>query len=422
MAIGRRNWVCCQLGAREHYAVPRALWRRQSLSVLYTDYWASSFARGALSLRPFGLLSSLASRFHADLIDADVVSWNLSALAWELHLRRRCRVGGVDRRYREYAQLGRRFGALVARSMARRFPASQSMTVFTYDTTGLEVLRWCRGWGHFSILGQMDPASVEVVLTQEEDARWRGWQQKSHGLPQEYIERRQEEWSLAHRVVVNSEFSRRALVAQNVPAEKIAVIPLCYEASAGKPLGTCERKTQVSGLGRSISSPLRVLFLGQVILRKGIQYLIEAAKLLSRENIEFHVVGPIGISEEAARSAPASMRFHGRAVRDRASQWYQSCDLFVLPTISDGFALTQLEAMAHGLPVVATPNCGEVVRPGIDGLIVPIRDPAALAQAIMRFANEPEWRRACSENALERVKDFSLDKLATNLLALAPKP
>ena len=98
------------------------------------------------------------------------------------------------------------------------------------------------------------------------------------------------------------------------------------------------------------SSPLRVLFLGQVILRKGIQYLIAAARRLEAENIRFDVVGPIGISRRAMTTAPSNMTFHGRTGRDQAATWYQRSHLFVLPTLSDGFAITQLEAMTYGLP------------------------------------------------------------------------
>ena len=129
----------------------------------------------------------------------------------------------------------------------------------------------------------------------------------------------------------------------------------------------------LSGFSFSKSSPLKVLFLGQVILRKGIQYLIAAARLLERENIRFDVVGPIGISREAMATAPGNVTFHGRTGRDQAADCYRRSHLFVLPTLSDGFAITQLEAMAHGLPVITTPCCGEVVSDGVDGFIVPAR-------------------------------------------------
>jgi glycosyltransferase involved in cell wall biosynthesis len=168
---------------------------------------------------------------------------------------------------------------------------------------------------------------------------------------------------------------------------------------------------------RGAGEALRVLWLGQVVLRKGIQYLIEAARLLEHENTRFEVVGPIGISETAVKSAPRNVSFHGRATRDQAGDWYRQADLFVLPTVSDGFALTQLEAMAHGLPVIATPNCGRVVTDGVDGLIVPVRDGAALARAIDRYREEPELGASHGAAALRKAAQLSLESLSQRLVS-----
>ena len=161
-----------------------------------------------------------------------------------------------------------------------------------------------------------------------------------------------------------------------------------------------------------------MLFLGQVILRKGIQYLIAAAKLLERENIHFDIVGPLGISADAIVTAPKNMIFHGRAGRDQATAWYQQSHVFVLPTLSDGFALTQLEAMAHGLPVVTTPCCGEVVSDGVDGFVVPPREVEALAQAFQRYLAEPELLPQHSVAAAAKAGQFTLARLAENLRQL----
>jgi glycosyltransferase involved in cell wall biosynthesis len=160
------------------------------------------------------------------------------------------------------------------------------------------------------------------------------------------------------------------------------------------------------------------LFLGQVILRKGIQYLMQAAKLLEKEPIQFDVVGPIGISETAVTSAPANVKFHGRATRDQTAGWYQQSDVFILPTLSDGFAITQLEAMSYGLPVVATPCCGAVVSDGMDGFIVPPRNADALAEVLQRYLAEPELIKNQRNATQLKVKQFTLNHLASNLRSL----
>ena len=159
-----------------------------------------------------------------------------------------------------------------------------------------------------------------------------------------------EAMTLADRIVVNSRWSLEALVKQGVQESKLNIIPLCFEPPTDTPHAALRTPNP--------TAPLRVLFLGQVILRKGIQYLMQSAKMLEGENIRFDVVGPAGITPEAMRSAPKNMFFHGRSTRDQTVDWYRQSDVFVLPTLSDGFALTQLEAMAHGLPVVTTRRAG----------------------------------------------------------------
>ena len=89
------------------------------------------------------------------------------------------------------------------------------------------------------------------------------------------------------------------------------------------------------------------------------------------------------------------MTFLGTVTRQAVGNLYRRSDLFVLATISDGFALTQIEAMSYGLPVIATPNCGPVVTPGVDGLIVPAYDGAALAEAITAKRTDSCSQRSC---------------------------
>lgn len=402
-----KKWICSQIGAREHYAIPRALHQTGRLSALYTDYWAGKMVRFVSPKTNVGTLHSLAARFHPDLADAPVHSWNLQSPGWLLREKHQARTGSP---YLGFIHTGQCFATKVLKAMEERDHAARCDVFFSYDTGAMETLDWCRKQGIKCVLNQMDPNRVEMDLVREEEKRWPGWQLTTANTPEEYFERRQREWALADRVVVNSDFCRRALIRQGVAPEKLFVMPLCYERS-GK---NQPPKTRGSGPGQS----LRVLFLGQVILRKGIQYLMEAARKLEGEKIHFDIVGPVGISAKAVASAPGNLSFHGRATRDQVASWYGQADLFVLPTLSDGFAITQLEAMAHGLPVITTPCCGEVVTDGVDGFIVPPSEAGELARTFQRYLAQPDLAPSQSAGALEKAGQFTLNRLAENLTRL----
>jgi glycosyltransferase involved in cell wall biosynthesis len=430
------NWICAQIGAREHYAIPRVLHREGKLGRLYTDFWASA------PWRVLGRVTgkaSLATRFHPELADAPISAFNFQTIKASRE--------SFSNPYEGFLQVGEAFGRRVVSDLQKRTrdkgrgPRASEMTpkaldarrstldapliFFSYDTGFLEPARWIKERGGRAIVCQMDPARYEIDLVKAEEKRWHGWAKRSVDVPEAYFKRREDEWAIADLIMINSEWSRQALIRQGVPQDKLVVVPLAYEAPPVK-----GRETRDEGFNSSFRSqvssftkkkPLRVLFLGQVILRKGIQYLIEAAKLLKDESIHFDVVGSIGISREAVASAPENMTFHGPVSRDHTEEFYLKANLFVLPTLSDGFALTQLEAMAHGVPIVSTPNCGEVVSDGVDGFIVPAGDTMALAEAFQLLLQDPEKLREMSEATKAKVEQLSLPRLAENLAALGKR-
>jgi len=405
------------MGAREHYAVPRALQLSDRLGALYTDFWAASgFRRLAIKTAPQSL-RSMGARFHPALTGGLVHSWNWRALAWEAELRFRARSGGAYGHYTGFVEVGRRFACTVRESLRRRRDFHGAAVLFTYDTGALEVLEWARERGIRCVVNQMDPNRIEVDLVRNEAGRWPGWELHPLEVPEEYFQRREREWELADFVVVNSEFCKQALIRHGVPAEKLVVIPLSYEVEEGGREAT-GAGSMTAGRKQTPGQPLRVLFLGQVILRKGIQYLMEAARKLEAENINFEVVGPIEISQAAVASAPKNMKFYGRVNRAAARDWYLQADVFVLPTLSDGFAITQLEAMAYGLPVVTTSCCGEVVCDGVNGFIVPPKDAESLAGTLQRYLMRPALLTEQRAAALVKSRHFTLKRLAADLESL----
>jgi glycosyltransferase involved in cell wall biosynthesis len=103
-------------------------------------------------------------------------------------------------------------------------------------------------------------------------------------------------------------------------------------------------------------------------------------------------------------ASEAGVRFLG--MRDDVDRLYHAMDLFVLPSWREGFPRAAMEAAASGLPVIATDvrGCRQVVEPEVNGLLVPVRDAAALAAAITALGGDPERRRRMGVAAVERAR------------------
>lgn len=400
------RWTVSQIGARESYAAARAFAAAGRLRRLYTDVWCRA-GTGLLRRGP-ALARSLAGRHHPGVPGDRVVAFTAAALLGEL----RSRLGpdqAPTAAHERYLRVGTWFDRAVAGRLRRQRFAFEGDAFFAYNTGCLECLRFVRSRGAIALVDQIDPARVEYDLVRDEAAKWPGWE-PAPVIPDAYFDRLAAEWEAADGVVVNSAWSADALARQGVPREKLAVVPLAYEP----PAAAAPRRDYA---GR----PLVALWLGNVVLRKGIQYLIQAARLLVGRAVRFVVVGPVGISPAAVRSATANVEFRGRVTRDRVADEYRAADLFVLPTLSDGFAVTQLEAMAHGLPVVATPNCGAVVEHGRDGLVVPAGDAAALAAAVAALDDDRPRLAELADNALAKARQFTLSTYAARLDAAADR-
>jgi glycosyltransferase involved in cell wall biosynthesis len=304
-------------------------------------------------------------------------------------------------------RVGQSFARAVARDLSERYSSFENHVFFGYNTASLETLDRLDATACTTIVDQIDPGRVEKEIVIREAERWPDWVESVPTIHEGFEHRLRAEWETADWVVVNSAWSKEALVEQCVDPEKIQVVPLAYEPPS-----------EVGAVG-SPSLPLRVLWLGTVNLRKGIPYLVQAARALEDAPIQFQIVGPIEITEKAITRAPSNVEFVGRIPRGEIGAWYKNADVFVLPTLSDGFAITQLEAMAHGLPVIATPRCGSVVTDGQDGMLVPPRDETALTKAFTRLIEEPGRLAPMSRRALETAKTFTLDRIAEQLMGLA---
>ena len=151
----------------------------------------------------------------------------------------------------------------------------------------------------------------------------------------------------------------------------------------------------------SEDGPLRILFAGSLSQRKGLADLFTAVKALNTRHLELHVLGsPLAPMAFYRRNAPDFV-YHPTCARPEVMELMRRCDVFCLPSILEGRALVQLEALGCGLPLIVTPNAGgeDLVQEGRTGFLVPIRNPQAVAAKLQWFldhrAELPSMRSAC---------------------------
>jgi glycosyltransferase involved in cell wall biosynthesis len=120
----------------------------------------------------------------------------------------------------------------------------------------------------------------------------------------------------------------------------------------------------------------------------------------------FRMVGNLECPEQAARELRDIAEVTGPVPHSAMLEHFAWADVLLLPSLCEGSATVIYEALAASLPVICTPNCGSVVRNGVDGIIIPIRDSEAIAETVIDLARNPDRRREMAENAGKRAAMF----------------
>ncbi len=202
-------------------------------------------------------------------------------------------------------------------------------------------------------------------------------------------------------------------------------------------------KDPVTITPHAVNGKFKILFVGRHIERKGIRYLIESAKYLPQNEFEIRIVGVGDLTEQLKQQAcsaqaptlchpernevkskdpvnfseiegsPASIIFTGKLSPEDLANEYKTANVFVLPAIVDskgdteGLGVVLIEAMELGLPIVAS-NVGgipDVVIDGESGILVPEKDPVALADAFKRLASDPSLTGKLLAGARKRIDE-----------------
>lgn len=394
------------LGARMHYAIPRIFHEAGVLEHFYTDSYIGNKtwlgqAVGWLPqrFRP-RMLERLLGRKDPSLPPERVTSFETLGFyyAWA-----RARAAGERERAQIYARIGRAFNQrIIASGLA------EVEVVWGFNSACLELFEHGKRQGLRCVMEQtIAPKKVEARLMSEELVRWPGWEPGLEVADGEsaLAAREESEWRIADRIIAGSVFVADGLRSLGVPDENIRVVP--YGVDPGR-FPRSERRLH--------TGPLRVLFAGQVGLRKGVPDLLQALAGLGKGRVEAKLAGVIRIAHEKLDAFREIASCIGPVPRAKMADLYNWADVFVLPSIVEGSATVTYEALASGLPVITTPNAGSVVRDGVEGFVVPIRDPDALGERVRQLAEDRELLVRMGEAARTRSQDFTLERYGERVL------
>jgi glycosyltransferase involved in cell wall biosynthesis len=365
------------------FDVARALERRGALAGVVTAYpkaWREGIPFGRLTWNPvMGLREGLTRRLLHDLsLDEELAN----AMAFGKWAARRLPECDVVQAWTGYAlesiAAGRRSGAVtVALRASAHIRAQAALLREEFEQFGLQA------------------PTVHAAM----------------------VERECEEYEQAHFINVISTFAYNSFVSQGVDPARLILTPLAGDIA------------EVSGVPRveNTKGPLRVLFLGTVCLRKGVHYLLRAARTLGRDVVEVSLVGGMTadgrmILERLGQGG----EWKGHVARDQLKRVFAEHDVLVLPSVEDGFGAVVTEAMAAGLPVIGTTNTGapDVVEDGVSGLIIPPHSEDALVSAMSKLASDRELCMRMGRAALDSMRqqrswdDFESDMMAKYVRAL----
>jgi glycosyltransferase involved in cell wall biosynthesis len=389
-----RTYAVLQAGARMHYAVPALLARAGALAAFYTDLHSNHRPLQALrailpeASQPKSLKRLLGRQLPEDLPRKLVRDQPLASLSW--------------------ARGSRGDGLVLERACRERFGGATALYT-NFINNDLDVVRHANEQGLHVVHELIIGADVGRILLEERRC-FPGIEEE--GEPAEVVEagiaRDLQKWALSDQVLVPSEYCRETSIALGCDPAKLRLVPY----------GIPEHWFDLM----PAPQPGRILFVGQVGLRKGNHVLAEACRLLQRRGVPFEcrVAGPAAV--DVTHSLFVGPTYLSQVPRSQIREEFRRADIFVLPTLAEGMALVHLEAMACGVPVITTSHCGSVVRDEVDGFIVPARDATALADRLQQLLEDRPLRMQMGASSRERAREFTWTRYGERLLTVLDVP
>ena len=383
----------CQLGARHRYAIPRMLEEAGCLAAFYCDVNADhplirlfrSFFPGIDGRRCEGVPSG---KIHSTMLPNLMLEWRK---------RFRPMLDSED-----FIVQGELFSRWIDRHWT-----DEADVLFTFSRINTDLARKLKGRGVRNVVDVIISPLTERILSREycENS---AWGPAENPFPPERVAREENLWresiAVADLLLCPSQWVADGVLALAPEAvSKIRLVP--YGCSIAY------------GVRRNVPTQGKIIFCGNDPLRKGLPYLARAATILKKRNpsIRIQVAGdwPLVFRED---SRCADLEFLGKLSGAEMIQAYLSADVFLLPSLSEGFAGVVAEAICAGLPCVVTRESGSGVVDGRDGLVIPSRSASAIADAVETIVEDRQLRGRMAEACLAQRNFYSASAWRTRLM------
>ena len=355
--------VVVHSGARDSYQVARALAESGRLDHLVTDlFWPSqsAWAHSVAKLLPASVRRQLETRTEpaisaqavkqcavSGLLTLAMDKWKGAPLDWKRVVTRR-----TD------AKLGETAG---------RLATAHGAALLSYSYYGHSAFSHFRS-NQPGMLFQLHPhpATMRGILKSElekhPDCASSLEQEWELALPETDFEQLVTETKMAGAWLAASSFTKSTLAENGIPPERIQVVPY----------GVNLERFQPPSAAAPLGGPVKLLFVGRINQRKGVKYLLEALRNLPSKHVELTICGRVLDDLKIFEPFRSQITIRPSVSHAELVAAYQAADLFVFPSVAEGFGHVLLESMACGLPVLSTTATAapDIVTEGVDGFVV----------------------------------------------------
>jgi glycosyltransferase involved in cell wall biosynthesis len=387
-----QRWVVVHDSERDHYELPVALAEVGVLERFVTDWYTpldKPFWRQLANTRVGKSTFGISKRFRVELPSRLTSDKKLGFVAGYLRHRLLQRsslndvVGGETGR--SAASIANRHGCHL---LAASYCAATAFQQLRPDLKRVLFQvhphpRFLRSLYLSKMAGDADYASLvneaEVAVSEADLVQW------------------EQESKLADHILCASTFTRRSLEASGIAADKISVVPYGVHTGTfkfGHPSG---------------DGPLKVLYVGQKVARKGLRMLLRVWQQLQPANARLLLAGGHVRDESVLHGFENLFTETPRIGTRDLVRLFQEADIFVLPSLAEGFGHVYLEALSCGVPIICTDNTGgaDIIRHGESGWIIPAGDPAALADCLSWALSHRRYLREMREAARAVAEEYS---------------